>query len=53
MNTRQQEKEGLAEYTYRFKQEKRILKSLIWKNVLGSFVRITKKFKKLDEVDNV
>ena len=52
MDTRQQEKEVFAEYMGRFKQEMIIVKSSIGQNVLDSSVKTTKKFKKLDEVDD-
>ena len=52
MSTSQQEKEGLVDYTERFKQEKSIVKISIRENVLGNFVESTKEFKKLDEVND-
>ena len=52
MNTSKQEKRGLVEYTERLKQENRTVKLLIWGNVLDSFVKTTKEFKKLNEVSD-
>ena len=52
MNTRQQKKEILVTYTKRFKQQKSIIKSQIGEYFLDGIVKKTKKFKKLDEVDD-
>ena len=51
-NTRQQEKYVLVKYTERLKQENRILKSSTGEDFLGNFVKTTKEFKKLDEVND-
>ena len=52
MNTSKQEKRGLVEYTERLKQENSILKSSTGEEFLGNFVKTTKEFKKLDEVND-
>ena len=51
-NDGQQEKQGLVEYMEKFKQEKSIIKSSIGENIWDSFVKTTKEFKKLDEVED-
>ena len=53
MNTMQQEKEGVVEYTQRFKQENSIVKSSIGEKNLDSFVETIKEFKKLDKVEDL
>ena len=52
INTGKQGKEGLLYYMERFKQDNKIVKSLIGEGKLGGFIETTNEFKKLDEVDD-
>ena len=42
----------MVNHMERFKQENSIVKSSMGENILGSFFKTTKEFKKLDEVDD-
>ena len=53
MNNRQQEKSLLLDYMYRFKQGKIIPENFDWGNLLDVFVKTTKEFKKLDEINDL
>ena len=45
LNTKQEDEEGLVDYTKRFKQAKDILKATIGEDILHKFVENTKDYK--------
>ena len=47
-----QEKEGLVGHKERFEQEKSTMKGSSGENILDSFVKTTKEFKKYDDVND-
>ena len=49
LNTKQEDDEGLVEYTKRFKQAKDILKTTIGEDILHKFIENTKKYKDMSE----